>query len=127
MQDLFDKITFDAHMVTSHGSQTEVMMNFILTGEEGAKRCKQVLAHCSIAVWSSKDSRENVQHLVELLQEAKKQEVQGIVFSVAADSFLTVADSEQDQDWLVRQEATRKQLVLLTASVSGRRPAGSSV
>ena len=129
-QDLIDiKINFDARRVTRRGSQTKVMMNFILEGEEGVKRCQQAMAHRSIAVWSGKDSRENVQHLVELLQEAKKQEVQGIVFSVAADSFLTVADSEQYKEWLARPPAGSDPGAdgAVTASttwacVSGRRP-----
>ena len=70
------------------------MMNFILIGVEVVKRCLQALAPHNFAVWSSKDSKENVQrNMVELLREEQQLDERGIVFSSAADSFLTVADS----------------------------------
>ena len=110
-QDFFDiKITFDARRVTRHGSQTEVMMIFMLKGEEGVDRCQKALHHRTIAIWAGKDSRENVQHnLVEMIKEAKELEENGIVFSIAADSFLTVQESEEYQSWMKLPEETRKE------------------
>ena len=110
-QDIFDiKITFDARRVTRHGSQTEVMMIFMLKGAEGVERCQKALHHRTIAIWAGKDSRENVQrNLVEMMKEAKELEEEGIVFSIAADSFLTVQESEEYRSWMQLPEQTRKE------------------
>ena len=52
-QDLFDiKITFDARRVTKHGSQTEVMLVFMLKGEEGVKCCQKAVHRRTIAIWA---------------------------------------------------------------------------
>jgi hypothetical protein len=109
-QDLFDiKITFDARRVTKHGSQTEVMMIFILKGQEGVDRCQKALEHRTLAVWAGKDSRENVQrNLVGMLAEAKELEEMGVVFSVDADSFLAVRESPEYEAWMKMSEDTRK-------------------
>ena len=111
-QDLFDvKITFDARRVTKHGSQTEVMMIFMLKGQEGVDSCQKALKHRTIAIWAGKDSRENVQrNLVETMKEARELEENGIVFSIAADSFLTVQDSEQYNEWKKLPEAVRNEM-----------------
>ena len=112
-QDLFDvKITFDARRVTKHGSQTEVMMIFMRKGQEGVDNCQKALQHRTIAIWAGKDSRENVQrNLVETLKEARELEENGIVFSKAADSFLTVQDSDQYSEWKKLPEATLKRMI----------------
>ena len=109
-QDLFDvKITFDARRVTKHGSQTEVMMIFILKGQEGVDRCQKALEHRTLAVWAGKDSRENVQrNLKGMLAEAKELEENGVVFSVDADSFLAVRESPEYEAWMKLPEDTRK-------------------
>jgi len=111
-QDEFDiKITFDARRVTRHGSQTEVMLVFIPKGREGVDRCQKAVHHRTIAIWAGKDSKENVQqNLVEMLKEAKQLEDEGIVFSVGADSFLTVQESGEYATWLNRPEEERKRL-----------------
>jgi hypothetical protein len=110
-QDLFDiKITFDARRVTRHGSQTEVMMIFLLKGEAGVDRCQKAVHHRTIAIWSGKDSKENVQrNLAGMMKEAKELEENGIVFSIAADSFLTVQESDEYQLWMELPEQTRKE------------------
>ena len=111
-QDEFDiKITFDARRVTRHGSQTEVMLVFIPKGREGVDRCQKAVHHRTIAIWAGKDSKENVQrNLVEMLKEAKQLEDEGIVFSVGADSFLTVQESGEYATWLTRPEGERNRL-----------------
>ena len=111
-QDFFDiKITFDARRVTRHGSQTEVMLVFIPKGKEGVDRCQKAVHHRTIAIWAGKDSKENVQrNLVEMLAEAKKLEEEGIVFSVGADSFLTVQESNEYAEWLKRPESDRNRM-----------------
>ncbi len=110
-QDLFDiKITFDARRVTRHGSQTEVMMIFLLKGEAGVNRCQKAVHHRTIAIWSGKDSKENVQrNLAGMMKEAKELEENGIVFSIAADSFLTVQESDEYRSWMKLPEQTRKE------------------
>ena len=112
-QDLFDvKITFDARRVTKHGSQTEVMMIFVLKGQEGVDRCQKALEHRTLAVWAGKDSRENVQrNLVGMLKEAKELEENGVVFSVDADSFLAVQESPEFEAWMKLPEDTRKSMI----------------
>jgi len=119
-QDLFDvKITFDARRVTKHGSQTEVMMIFMLKGKEGFDSCQKALKHRTIAIWSGKDSTVNVQrNLVEMLKEARELEENGIVFSKAADSFLTVQDSKQYKAWTELQETTQKLMIAKKADGS---------
>jgi len=113
-QDLFDiKITFDARRVTKHGSQTEVMMIFILKGQEGVDRCQKALEHRTLAVWAGKDSRENVQrNLVGMLAEAKELEEKGVVFSVDADSFLAVQESPEYEAWMEMSEDARKSKIV---------------
>ncbi len=59
-QDYFDvKLTFDARRITKHCSQTEVMIIFLPRGQAGVDRCQQAVHIRTMAVWTSKNSREN--------------------------------------------------------------------
>ena len=94
-QDSFDvKLTFDARRITKHCSQTEVMIVFLPKGQVGVDRCQQAVHIRTIAVWTGKDSKENVvRNLCDIVKEVAELEEHGIAFSRAADSFLGVADS----------------------------------
>jgi hypothetical protein len=101
------KLTFDARRITKHCAQTEVMIIFLPKGQAGVDRSQNAVHIRTIAVWTGKDSKENVlNNLTELVAEAAELEKNGIAFSRAADSFLKVADSEQYKEWL----ATRTQM-----------------
>uniref|UniRef100_A0A7S0MB41 Uncharacterized protein n=1 Tax=Cryptomonas curvata TaxID=233186 RepID=A0A7S0MB41_9CRYP len=94
-QDHFDvKLTFDARRVTKHCAQTEVMIIFLPKGQDGVDRCQKAVHIRTIAMWTGKDSKENVvRNLSEIVKEVAELEVDGIVFSHGADSFLGVAES----------------------------------
>jgi hypothetical protein len=93
-QDFFHvKLTFDARRITKNCSQTEVMIIFLPKGQGGVERCQKALHMRTIAVWSGKDSKENVvRNLTEIVKEAAQLEEKGIAFSRVADSFLGVAE-----------------------------------
>ena len=112
-QDLFHvKLTFDARRITKNCSQTEVMIIFLPNGQGGVERCQKALHMRTIAVWSGKDSKENVlRNLTEIVKEAAQLEEKGIAFSRVADSFLGVAESEQYNEWLSRRQVAYKQLL----------------
>jgi hypothetical protein len=60
-QDFFQvKLTFDAHRITKHCSQTEVMIIFLPKGQGGVERYRKALHMRTITVWTGKDSKENV-------------------------------------------------------------------
>jgi len=105
-QDSFDvKLTFDARRVTKHCSQTEVMIIFLPKGQAGVDRCQQAVHIRTIAVWTGKDSKENVlRNLTDIVREAAELEQCGIAFSRAADSFLGVTESATFKDWLAGRE-----------------------
>ena len=105
-QDYFDvKLTFDARRITKHCSQTEVMIIFLPKGQAGVDRCQQAVHIRTIAVWTGKDSRENVdRNLTDIVMEAAQLERKGIAFSRAADSFLGVAESGAYEAWLRGRE-----------------------
>jgi hypothetical protein len=110
-QDYFDvKLTFDARRITKHCSQTEVMIIFLQKGQAGVDRCQQAVHIRTIAVWTGKDSKENVlRNLSGIVEEVAQLEREGIAFSRAADSFLGVAESASYKDWLKgREEAFQK-------------------
>jgi hypothetical protein len=94
-QDHFDvKLTFDARRVTKHCAQTEVMIIFLPKGQDGVDRCQKAVHIRTIAVWTGKDSKENVvRNLSDIVKEVAELEADGIVFSRCADSFLGVAES----------------------------------
>jgi hypothetical protein len=95
------KLTFDARRITKHCAQTEVMIIFLPKGQAGVDRSQKAVHIRTIAVWTGKDSKENVlNNLTEIVKEAAELEKDGIAFSRAADSFLKVADSEQYNEWL---------------------------
>jgi hypothetical protein len=112
-QDLFHvKLTFDARRITKNCSQTEVMIIFLPKGQDGVERCQKALHIRTVAVWSGKDSKENVvRNLTEIVKEAAQLEEKGIAFSRDADSFLGVAESEQYNEWLSRRKAAYDQLL----------------
>jgi hypothetical protein len=112
-QDFFHvKLTFDARRITKNCSQTEVMIIFLPKGQGGVERCQKALHMRTIAVWSGKDSKENVvRNLTEIVKEAAQLEEKGIAFSRVADSFLGVAESEQYNEWLSRRKAAYDQLL----------------
>jgi hypothetical protein len=111
-QDFFHvKLTFDARRITKNCSQTEVMIIFLPKGQGGVERCQKALHMRTIAVWSGKDSKENVvRNLTEIVKEAAQLEEKGIAFSRVADSFLGVAESAQYNEWLSRRKAAYDQL-----------------
>jgi hypothetical protein len=112
-QDFFHvKLTFDARRITKNCSQTEVMIIFLPKGRGGVERCQKALHMRTIAVWSGKDSKENVaRNLTEIVREAAQLEERGIAFSRVADSFLGVAESEQYNEWLRRRRAAYEQVL----------------
>jgi hypothetical protein len=112
-QDFFHvKLTFDARRITKNCSQTEVMIIFLPKGRGGVERCQKALHMRTIAVWSGKDSKENVaRNLTEIVREAAQLEERGIAFSRVADSFLGVAESEQYTEWLRRRRAAYEQVL----------------
>jgi len=73
-QDFFHvKLTFDARRITKNCSQTEVMIIFLPKGQGGVERCQKALHMRTIAVWSGKDSKENVvRNLTEIVKESLK-------------------------------------------------------
>jgi len=111
-QDYFDvKLTFDARRITKHCSQTEVMIIFLPKGQAGVDRCQQAVHIRTIAVWTGKDSRENVdRNLTDIVMEAAQLERKGIAFSRAADSFLGVAESSAYEAWLRGREKAYREL-----------------
>jgi hypothetical protein len=112
-QDFFHvKLTFDARRITKNCSQTEVMIIFLPKGQGGVERCQKALNMRTIAVWSGKDSKENVvRNLTEIVKEAAQLEEKGIAFSRVADSFLGVVESERYNGWLSRRKAAHDQLL----------------
>ena len=96
-QDLFDvKLTLDARRVTRHNSQTELMIIFMLKGQEGVDRCQMAVHMRTIAVWAGKDSKENGQrNMIGIMKELVELETNGIIFSKDADSFLKVGESDE--------------------------------
>jgi hypothetical protein len=105
-QDHFDvKLTFDARRVTKHCAQTEVMIIFLPKGQDGVDRCQKAVHIRTIAVWTGKDSKENVvRNLSDIVKEVAELEADGIVFSRCADSFLGVAESNYYLEWLKGRE-----------------------
>ncbi len=57
----------------------------------------------TLAFWTGKDSKDFLNSLTELVNEAAELEKNGIACSLAADSFLKVADSEQYKEWHTTQ------------------------
>ena len=99
------KLTFDARRVTKHCSQTEVMIVFLPKGQKGVERCQKAVHIRTVAVWSGKDSKDNVvRNLRGIVAEAAELEKNGIAFSLAADSFDKVVESVQFKEWLVARE-----------------------
>ena len=111
-QDFFHvKLTFDARRVTKHCAQTEVMIIFLPKGQDGVDRCQKAVHMRTIAVWTGKDSTENVvRNLTEIVKEAAQLESKGIAFSRADDSFLGVAESDRFAEWLKGREQRYKDL-----------------
>jgi hypothetical protein len=111
-QDFFHvKLTFDARRVTKHCAQTEVMIIFLPKGQDGVDRCQKAVHMRTIAVWTGKDSTENVvRNLTEIVKEAAQLESKGIAFSRADDSFLGVAESDHFAEWLKGREQRYKDL-----------------
>jgi hypothetical protein len=106
------KLTFDARRITKHCAQTEVMIIFLPKGQAGVDRSQNAVHIRTIAVWTGKDSKENVaRNLTEIVREAAQLEERGIAFSRVADSFLGVAESEQYNEWLSRRKGAYDQLL----------------
>ena len=99
------KLTFDARRITKHCSQTEVMIIFLPKGQKGVERCQQAVHIRTVAVWSGKDSKENVvRNMRDIITEIAELEKNGIAFCRGADSFDKVVESEQYKEWLGARE-----------------------
>ncbi len=86
-QDFFNvKLTFDAHRITKHCLQTEVMIIFLLKEQAGVDRCQQAVHIRTIAVWTGKDSKEKLENVVRNLSGIVKEVAE--LADRAADSFL---------------------------------------
>jgi len=105
------KLTFDARRITKHCSQTEVMIVFLPKGQKGVERCQKAVHIRTVAVWTGKDSKDNVvRNLRGIVAEAAELEKNGIAFSLAADSFDKVVESVQFREWLGARETAYKSL-----------------
>ena len=89
-QDHFNiKITFDARRITKKTSQTEVMMHIFRKGKEGSELCQNALCIRTLAVWTGKDSRANVQaNTVKFFEEVQSLGTEGVHFNVGDETFL---------------------------------------
>ena len=115
------KLTFDARRITKHCSQTEVMIIFLPKGQKGVERCQQAVHIRTIAVWSGKDSKENVvRNMRGIIAEVAALEKNGIAFSRGADSFDKVVESVQYKEWLGAREAAYKLLPSTERPVFGQ-------
>ena len=114
------KLTFDARRITKHCSQTEVMIVFLPKGQKGVERCQKAVHIRTIAVWSGKDSKENVvRNLRGIVAEVAELKKNGIAFSRGADSFDKVVKSVQYKEWLEAREAAYKSLPSTVRPVFG--------
>jgi hypothetical protein len=87
------------------------MIVFLPKGQKGVERCQKAVHVSTVAVWTGKDSKDNVvRNLRGIVAEAAELEKNGIAFSLAADSFDKVVESVQFRRWLGAREAAYKSL-----------------
>jgi hypothetical protein len=75
---------------------------------------------CTVAMWSGKDSKDNVvRNLNDIVAEAAELEKSRVTFSSCADCFDKVVESVQYKEWLAEREAAYKSLPITVRPVSG--------
>ncbi len=86
------KLTFEleASRVTNHSAQTEVIIIFMSKGLNHIERCQKALCICiipvSLAVWTGKDSKENiVRNFTKVVEEAALIHKESITSSCNSD------------------------------------------
>jgi hypothetical protein len=87
------KLTFEleASRVTNHSAQTEVKIIFLSKGWNHIERCHKALCICiipvSLAVWTCKDSKENiVRNITKVVEDAAEMHKQSITSSCNSES-----------------------------------------